>query len=373
MRSREFLIEKAPTPTPGMKNKNAGLAASKVPMGQPPEVEPILKKLGYKDIKRAGNFLIVVVEIPPKSKNMEFRVEVMKKIAAGLQATFPGTIYNPIQSTKSSIGFVDIPNNPIKVLVKDTKKQGTKRAGVANEHQLVALIQEQIQAYGKVDVFFQDDRGRRLEVPDVINIVASGTDTKDRKKADVVLHSALSKVPVSIKQENAEVWESADTLFGARARQIIDKLKKDGLVNLNQINQIQVKGQLLPVYKLDKEIVVQPTSQDAMQAVFGSDLNPEGGIIVQDFQPHHFVQYDDTIIIDCYAVIKTQEDIPESHLMYFLIKNMPGRASLGYYGLGTQAVTMSRAFGKHLTKSPIFVDQAGNPVSAPKPRNPAVE
>ena len=126
MRSNEFLIEKAPTPTPGMKNKNAGLAASKVPMGQPPQVEPVLNKLGYKDVKKDGNFLIVVVEIPPKSKNVEFRVETMKKIAAGLQATFPGTVYNPIQSTKSSIGFVEIPNNPIKVLVKDAKNKARK-------------------------------------------------------------------------------------------------------------------------------------------------------------------------------------------------------------------------------------------------------
>ena len=58
--------------------------------------------------------------------------------------------------------------------------------------------------------------------------------------------------------------------------------------------------------------------------------------------------------------------------MYFLIKNMPGRASLGYYGLGTQAVTMTRAFGKGLTKSPIFVDQEANTIPPPPPRDPTV-
>jgi hypothetical protein len=354
-------------------------------MGQPPappvttgdfssKIETFLKRnLKYPNIKKSGNFIIVVVEIPQGQKNIGFRVDTMKKIAAEINNQFPGLAeYNPTQSLKSSIGFIEFSGSQTKIIVKDAKKQGEKRAGVANEHELVNLIKKQIKQYGKVDVVFQDDRGTRLEAPGVTDVVASGTDTKDRKKADVVLISPELNVPVSIKQTDAQAWESADSLFGARAKVLLNKLSSDGVVKLDKINQIQVKGQLLPVYKLDKEIVVKPTTQDSLSAIFGSDINPAGGIIVQDFMPHHFIQFDDTIIIDCYAVIKTEADIPESHLMYFLIKNMPGRASLGYYGIGTQAVTMTRAFGKGLTKNPIFVDQAGNVIPKPPPRNPAV-
>jgi len=331
-----------------------------------------LENLGYKNVKKSGNFLIVIVDIPSGQANLKFRVETLKKIADELTKMGVNASYNPIQTSKSSIGFVEIENNPIKVIVKDEKKQGENRAGVANEHELVKIINEQIKQYGSIDVVFQDDRNKMLELRGVNKAIAAGTDTKGGKKADIVLYNKNQRLPISIKQTDAEVWESADSLFGSRARVIVDKLLDRKEIELQEKGSIQIKGQIKPVYRLSREIVVEPTSEDAMRAIFGSDLNPQGGIVVQDFQPHHFVQYDDTIIIDCYAVIKTKEDIPDSHVMYFLIKNMPGRASLGYYGLGTQAVTMTRAFGKGLTKNPIFVDQQANSIPPPPPRDPSV-
>lgn len=336
------------------------------------ELTQPLAKLGYKNVVKKGSFIKVIVEIPPGQKNVKFRIDTLKLIADKLSQMGIPASYNPIQRPGATIGFVEIENNPIKIIVKDENKQGEKRAGVANEHELVKLINQQIAEYGKIDVIFQDDRNKMLEINGVNKAVASGTDVQGGKKADVVLYSEKQRLPISIKQTNAETWESADSLFGSRARVILDKLVAKGQVELIQTGKIEVKGQVKPVYKLSKEIVVEPSADDAMRAIFGSDLNPEGGIVVQDFQPHHFIQYDDTIIIDCYAVIKTKEDIPDSHVMYFLIKNHPQRASLGYYGVGTAAVTMTRAFGKTLTKNPIFVDQEANPIQPPPPRDPKV-
>jgi hypothetical protein len=334
-------------------------------------VQSQLTSMGFSDFKRKGNTLFGMVEIPPKAKNKEFRIQKMNDVAAKLSKTLKKKVtYNPMQTSASTIGFVEFEDSPLKLVIKDEKKQGEKRAGVANEHQLVILLQKQIEQYGSVNVTFKDDSGKTLTIENATSVAGTGTDTKGGKKADVVIGTGTGgRLPVSIKQVDADVWESADTLFGKRARVIVDKLKDEGSVELQKVGSRLLKGNTIPVYRLSKEIVVEPTPEDAMKAIFGSDLNPEGGIVIQDFQDHHFIQQDNKIIIDCYAVIKTKDDIPESHMMYFLIKNFPGRASLGYSGIGTQAVTMTRAFGKNLVKNPIFVDQQGNQIPKPLPRN----
>ena len=143
---------------------------------------------------------------------------------------------------------------------------------------------------------------------------------------------------------------------------------------MNGIPQtITVRGETKPVYKMSSEIVVEPTPQDAVQVMFGGDLNPKGGIVIQDFQDHHFVMKAGKIFIDCYAVIKSLADVPEAHLMYWLILNKPRNATkIGIAGIGAAAVTMTRAFGANLTKNPIFVNQEGDSIAPPKPRDPQV-
>lgn len=341
-----------------------------------PEINTVqsqLQNMGFLDFKRKGTTLYGIVEIPPKAKNKEFRIQKMISVADKLKNTLGKEVkYNPTQTSHSTIGFIEIEDSPIKIVVKDAKKQGEQRAGVANEHQLVLLLKRQIDQFGSVDVTFKDDMGRTLTINGATSVSGTGTDTKGGKKADVVIGSTAGNLPVSIKKLDADVWESADTLFGKRARVIIDKLVAEGLVKLQEIGSRLIKGKSIPVYKLSKEIVVEPTPEDALKTIFGSDLNPQGGVVIQDFQEHHFIQQDKKIVIDCYAVIKTKDDIPESHMMYFLIKNFPGRASIGYSGIGTQAVTMIRAFGKNLVKEPIFVNQQGEVIPKPTPRDTGV-
>jgi hypothetical protein len=335
------------------------------------DIDTILKNTFGFITKKKGNTIVIMADLPDK-RQKEFRIEMMQTLAVHLTKLLKmKVIYNPTQTSISTIGYVEIVGNPVKILVKDATKQGVNRAGVANEHQLATLIQQEIDQRGSVTITFVDPAGKNLIAKNITAVKTSGSDTKGGKKADVVLYGKNIEIPISIKQLNADVWESADSLFGKRAREILLKLRKEKLVKVTEVGKRDVRGELVPVYKLDKEIVVEPTPEDAMRAIFGSDLNPKGGIIIQDFQPHHFKQLDNKITVDCYAVIKNKEDIPESHVMYFLIKNFPGRAALGFYGIGTQAVTMTRAFGKKLTKNPIFVDQFGNPIKSPAKQDQA--
>ena len=60
------------------------------------------------------------------------------------------------------------------------------------------------------------------------------------------------------------------------------------------------------------------------------------------------------------------DDVPEAHLMYWLILNKPRNATkIGIAGIGAAAVTMTRAFGANLTKNPIFVNQEGDSIAPP--------
>jgi hypothetical protein len=187
----------------------------------------------------------------------------------------------------------------------------------------------------------------------------AGRDTGGRKKADVVLRSPNRSLPISIKKLNAEAWESADNLFGKKAREIIDNLVKTKQVKLNKLEKTR-DG--LPVFALSKEIVIEPSEEETMSAIFGSDLNPKGGIIIQTFAPEHFVQTGQDVTIEAHAVIASRADIPESHLMVWLLRNDPGRNStaLGIPGIRVMGATLTRGIGKKGTKDVILVDKNGN-------------
>ena len=337
-------------------------------------IDGIIKKIkGVKTISGTGSQRSIMVNVPTK-KQREYRIEFMKNIANFLQTKHNiDAQYDSRSTSASTSGFVSVAGTNLKYYVKDAKVQGDNRAGVANEVNLVKLIKDQIDKYGDIDVTFRDDRGISLTVKKATNVAGTGTDTKGRKKADLIITNGVDTIPISLKKTNAGFYESADSLFGARARQIIDILAKKGTLKLEKIKEIVVRGETKPYYKMSNEIVVEPTTQDAVQVMFGGDLNPKGGIVIQDFQDHHFVMKDGQIFVDCYAVIKSLDDVPDAHLMYWLVLNKPRNATkIGYAGIGAAAVTMTRAFGANLTKNPIFVDQQGNSITPPKPRNPEV-
>lgn len=337
-------------------------------------IDGIIKKIkGVKEIVVKGSQRSIMIDVPTK-KQKEYRIEFMKNIANLLKTKYKiGAQYDPRSTSASSSGFISVAGTKIKFYVKDAKVQGDNRAGVTNEVNLVNLIKDQIDKYGDIDVTFRDDRGVTLTVKKATNVAGTGTDTKGRKKADLIITNGVDTIPISLKKTNAGFYESADTLFGARARKIIDILVKKGTLKLEKIKEIVVRGETKPYYKMSNEIVVEPTVPDAVQVMFGGDLNPKGGIVIQDFQDHHFVMKDGQIFVDCYAVIKSLDDVPEAHLMYWLVLNKPRNAKqIGYAGIGAAAVTMTRAFGANLTKNPIFVNQEGNSIAPPKPRDPQV-
>ena len=341
------------------------LEAMEEPSITVPEVEKLLKANGYEDLKVSGNKVSVLTQLPDGSKSGEFRKATIDEILVFLDQEVPE--HKPTFSAAtnlSSIGGIIFDNSKVHILVKDIGKQGDKSAGIANEVEIAGMIESVIQKYGRADVTFTDDRGIELEITNANNVIVAGRDTGNRKKADIVITSDDQQLPISIKKLDAAAWESADSLIGAKAKTIIDKLVDEGLVELIKIGE---RRDGAPVYKLSKEIVIEPTVDEAMNAIFGNDINPAGGgIIIQTFKPKHYTQDEDKVTVEAHAVIKSIEDIPHSHLMVWLLRNDKTRniASIGYAGIRPLGVTLERGFGKKGTKDVITVNKDGDVIDA---------
>jgi hypothetical protein len=332
-----------------------------------PDIESVLNQAGYADLKVSGNKINVLVQIPDGEKKDQFRSAILREILILMKQNFPQSAPSVSMDPRlSSIGGIEFADSPVKILVKDSGIQGDQSAGVANEIEMASLLQSVIERYGSVNVTFVDPRGKTLVINDCNAVDVAGRDTGGRKKADVVLQSPKRSLPISIKKLNAEAWESADNLFGKKARGIIDKLVKDKQVRLQKLEKTR-NGQ--PVYALSKEIVVEPTEEEAMNAIFGSDLNPKGGVVIQTFKPEHFVQTGQDVTIEAHAVIASRADIPESHLMVWLLRNDSNRnsTSLGLPGIRVMGVTLTRGIGKKGTKDVILVDKNGNVLERSQP------
>ena len=331
-----------------------------------PDIESVLNRAGYTDLKVSGNKIGVLVQIPDGEKKDQFRAAILREILVLMQKNFPKS--RPtlgMDPRLSSIGGIEFADSAVKILVKDSGIQGDQSAGVANEIEMASLLQSVIDRYGSVNVTFVDPRGKTLVINDCDAVDVAGRDTGGRKKADVVLRSPERNLPISIKKLNAEAWESADNLFGKKARGIIDDLVQDKQVKLQKLEKTRNGA---PVYALSKEIVVEPTEEEAMNAIFGSDLNPRGGVVIQTFKPEHFVQTGQDVTIEAHAVIASKADIPESHLMVWLLRNDSNRnsTSLGLPGIRIMGVTLTRGIGKKGTKDVILVDKDGNVVERKK-------
>lgn len=332
------------------------------------EVETALNVSGYKDLKIVGNKIMVLTQIPDGAKKNEFRSMLLSEILEIVRKRFRNR--NPEYSDSrslSSLGGIVFPGSLVSIVVKDIGKQGKKSAGVGNEVNIAARIQSVVDEYGYANVTFVDTRGKKLNIRKCIEVVSSGGDVTNNKKADIMLRSSSKTLPISIKQVNAESWQSADKMFGARGREIIDKLVKDKVIKLIPIGQTNTRTGPVKVYKLSKEIVVEPTEEEAMMAMFGTDIFPKGGVVVQTFAPHHFEQDEAKITVDCEFVITEPKEIPQSHLMLWLLRNDSSRNSgaLGIAGIRPVATILSRGLGTRGNKDVVLVDKSGKVVDNP--------
>jgi len=289
------------------------------------EVERLLKSMGYTTLKKvSGNKIAVLTN--------DNRVSVLEKIEKEIK----GAKYDSKPGSDSSAGRVRI--GSVVVLAKPASKQGKASAGVDNEHTLVNFINSACNN-GPVNIIFDGENRVTFEVFGCIGAKAVGGDTSGRKKADVVLIDYNDReYPISIKKDDAETWESADSYFGPTAEKIIDQAIKDGVAKAVKHGSY---------YTLEPNLATPATPKEKRDVVFGSDLEGRGCVVTKTFNSKSFEMEGDLLKIDCKHVITSMKDVKGDKDVFFLMRNDKTRKSIKKY----PGIRVLAAYAKRINKN----------------------
>jgi hypothetical protein len=259
------------------------------------------------------------------------RIDLLKKIEKLF--TDYGAKYDPNKGS-SSVGAVVV--GKFAIGAAPASKQGKRSAGLDNEDTLISQL----------NFFLKDSPmhvefiagSKRFRIEDVKIAEEVGRDTSGRKKSDVNLVTMSGKkVPLSLKKDNAEMWESADSYWSAKAKQIIDKQVLSGKVKLEGIG----------IKKITPNIAMKATTKETEDVVFGSDiLKGNGAVLYKTYSSSDFnISTDgETIIVTVSEIYRTIQEVENGkQAVYFLIRNDSSRrGSKIYPGIRVLAVGKTR-------------------------------
>jgi len=286
-------------------------------------IENLLKGMGFKKLKRdSGRTVSILTD--------DNRVDVLEKVAKSFGEL--GAKYDPNKGS-SSVGAVTMGMFTIKA--RPASKQGKKSAGLDNEDAMIDGI-KQFTNNGPMTVRITDGR-KSYTYKDVIDVEEVGRDTSNRKKADVrLVIKGGKKIPISIKKDNAEMWESADSYWAATAKKIVDNLEKDGEIELTKNGT---------VWKMKPNLGVPADPTEKRNVVFGSDLLNKGFVVVRSFRSSDFTidKTGDILEVRVTKIIDKMTDLKGDADIFFLIRNDSSRkGSKIRPGLRVLAVSATR-------------------------------
>lgn len=287
------------------------------------ELVSIVGGLGYTQIKKKSNFRFNILI----DGN---RTEAMDKMEAAIKMKYPNAHWDR-NAGDSSIGAIVV--DRYLVGCSPASKQGKASAGLENEHTLFNLIGKVTEG-GPMNIVFKAG-SRTFRVDKCIGYRDAGRDTTGRKKADIVLiKEGNIEVPVSLKKDGAEMWESADSYWAPEAKKIVDKAVAAGDA------VIEKKGM---VYTLTPNLAKLADKSEAKNVVFGSDiLGGKGCVLEKTFDGKYTIDGED-VIIEVTKIVESLSDLKGEYTVYFLIRNDSSRkGSKIYPGLRVLAVKQSR-------------------------------
>ena len=245
-----------------------------------------------------------------------------------------------------SLGGVQIGN--FYILVKPEQKGGVS-AGIMNERILVDTINEFIRG-GPINVEFKGG-GLTFLVEGVKKAQHVGRETGGGRKADVML-IGKSNVPISLKQDNAERWESVDGWYPiAGGRELLNKAEENGKVKIVRVGSVyQMRG---VVSNTKVNVATKANTKEARKVVFGSDIiSQQGAVIFKTFKNTDFVVSDDgsTLKIDATKIMKSHSALRPGDV-WFLLTNSASRTGSGIRpGIRAEAVSSKRAASSRIIK-----------------------
>lgn len=284
-----------------------------------------LSKIGYGDIKTAKGKTAIILS---DKKRQGVLADIAEKLDGKISTL----------TTLSSAGHVELANG-FRVAVKPLSRQGRASAGVENEDNFVNALNYLLEQCDGCDVLLTDGVHKFL-IKGAVKATSVGSFTSGRRKADVVVETTGKPVNISIKQDNAEYWESVDTYWREKALYFLKKAiaKKD----------ISVKTLPNGVKEITPNLAIEATDDEAKDVIFGRDILKNGCVITRTFRGSDFNYKgkDDLITILCTSVITSLRDVPDGRKVFFLLrKDVRRRAISGFPGIRALATYKSRLTG----------------------------
>ena len=280
------------------------------------DLKKYLNTLGYKEIKDVDSRSVHVL-------TEQNRITVFNTLVSQL-----GGIKNQSRSYGGSLGHIDV--GTYRIGVKPLKAQGVGSAGLNNEKSLVDAINYLIAQYGQMDILFTD--GTHTFLCKQCKAAAQvGTDTTNRKKSDINIVSTSRVYPISLKKDNAEYWESADSLWKTDAKKYLTAAVAAKKVTVESIGGGKIR--------ITPNVGIEATLSESKDVIFGSDILNRGCVITKTFDGSEFEYNGKTnmLTIKVSSVITKLSDVPESKKVWFLIRNDSTRNSIESYP-GTRAL-----------------------------------
>jgi len=214
--------------------------------------------------------------------------------------------------------------------------------GTDNEKLFVKIVNSFIKKneYKPITIVFKD-ANRTVSYDKIISVIDVSLDNKDRRKADVYLVHESGKdeyrIPVSLKTHNADYWESAQSYWGTKAREWIDKLVTKGKIKLTKKRD--------GYYEIEPQIAVRASAAESKDVMFGSDILPNGCIIKNSFKSEDFSMNGNKLEVNVTMVITDVKDVKDTgEEVWFFCRRDPGRncVDLGYNGIRILAACQRR-------------------------------
>lgn len=263
-----------------------------------------LKKLGYKD-----------EDIIPISKNKikllvpaKERMSVINTLVSKLKYTWDKDLKG------SSIGGVIGKDGTI-IIPKPAEKQGVGSAGLGNESFLANKINQTVEEVGPITVVFKS-KGKTIKYNKVDAAEEAGRDTAGGKKSDIRLLSNGKVIGnLSLKQENASMWESADKRYKDLMIKLVNRLINKPYPNLGLAQSDKKDIYRLYNPKTNEEyggiIITGLDKSDINSIVFGTDT-PKTVVVKETFDEGDFLLSGKVLTVTVHDLLTDIKDVEGS-------------------------------------------------------------
>ena len=261
-----------------------------------------LKKLGYKDEDIIDVTKTQIKLLVPGKTRLDVINTLVNKLGYKWDKDYKG----------SSIGAVIAKDGTI-IIPKPKEKQGGGSAGLGNEAFIANKINQTVEEVNSSITVVIKSKNKTIKYNNVTGAEEVGRDTSGGKKSDIRLLSGDKTVGnLSLKQENAGMWESADKRYKDLMIKLVNKLKTKPYPNLGL--KPSEKKDIYRLYnpKTKEEysgVIITGLDKSDMNAIcFGTD-DPKTVIVKETFDDSDFDLKGKVLTITVHGLLTDLKDI----------------------------------------------------------------